>query len=228
MKKVIFACSFVLFAFLFSSFHVMSGKPFEGVITYKISYPDNKNSESQMAMFPKMLTISVKGTKARTDMQVSNMNQITIIDFTDKTKIALLNMMGQKFAIKQSASEIEKEMEKEAKPTVELLAETKVIAGYTCKKAVITLNEDGVKSTFEVFYSPELGSKMANFDNPMYRDIDGALLEFTSKAPDKTIMKFTATSVEKKSLAAKDFEIPSDYPLTTLDELRSKFGGGTE
>jgi hypothetical protein len=41
-------------------------------------------------------------------------------------------------------------------------------------------------------------------------------------------MKFSATSVEKKSLAAKDFEIPSDYTLTTQDELKSKFGGGHE
>ena len=136
-------------------------------------------------------------------------------------------MMGQKYAIKQTTAEIEKEMEKEPKPIVELSDTTKVIAGFSCKKAVITVNNDGVKSTYEVYYSNELGSKMANFDNPLYKDIDGVLLEFLLKNRDIN-MKFSATSVEKKSLPAKDFEIPSDYTLTTQDELKSKFGGGNE
>jgi hypothetical protein len=227
MKKVLFAFGLILGALLLNSNPVMSGKPFEGVITFKVTYPDSKMSESQLAMFPKLFTISIKGTKARTDMQASGMNQVQIIDYTDKTIVTLINMMGQKYAIKQTSAEIEKDLEKEAKPVVELSTETKVIAGYTCKKAVVTVNDDGVKNTYEAWYTNELGSKTANFDNPLYRDIDGVLLEFLFKTHD-TSMKFTATSVEKKSLVAKDFEIPSDYTLTTQDELRSKFGGGTE
>ena len=227
MRKPLFALSFVLCIALFSSISVMSGKPFEGVITFTITYPDNKFSESQLAMFPKVLTVSIKGTKARTDLQMSGMNTVEITDYNDKTKVALLNMMGQKYAIKQTTAEIEKEMSQAGTTTVELSAETKVIAGYTCKKAVITVNDDGAKSTFEVYYSNELGTKMANFDNPLYKDIDGVLLEFLLKNRDVN-MKFTATSIEKKSLPAKDFEIPSDYTLTTQDELKSKFGGGNE
>jgi len=136
-------------------------------------------------------------------------------------------MMGQKYAIKQTSAEIEKEMAQSGIPTVEESGETKVIAGYTCKKAVITVNDDGLKSAYEVYYSGELGSKMANFDNPWYKDIDGVMLEFILKNREIN-MKFTATSVEKKSLPAKDFEIPSDYTPTTQDELKSKFGGGNE
>jgi hypothetical protein len=41
-------------------------------------------------------------------------------------------------------------------------------------------------------------------------------------------MKFTASAVEKKSIPSKDFEIPTDYTLTTQDELKSKFGGGND
>jgi len=227
MKKLLFALSFIMCIVVSSSTAVMSGKPFEGVITFKISYPDNKFSESQLAMFPKVLTVSIKGSKSRTDLQMSGMNTVEITDYTDKTKVALLNMMGQKYAIKQTSAEIEKEMTQSGIPTVEVSNETKVIAGYTCKKAVITVNDDGLKSTYEVYYSGELGSKMANFDNPWYKDIDGVLLEFMLKNREIN-MKFTATSVEKKSLPAKDFEIPSDYTPTTQDELKSKFGGGNE
>jgi len=204
-----------------------AGKPFEGVITYKITYPDNKSSESQMAMFPKVLTVYIKGSKARTELQISGINTVEITDYETKSKVALLNLMGQKYAIKQSSADIEKELSGEGTPTVEISGETKVIAGYTCKKAVVTMNDDGIKTTYEVYYSNELGSKLANFDNPVYKDIDGALLEFVLKNRGLN-MKFTATSVEKKNLSAKDFEIPSDYVLTTQEELKSKFGGEGE
>jgi hypothetical protein len=89
----------------------------------------------------------------------------------------------------------------------------------------VTTDEDGVKTTFEVWFTEEIGSKDANFDNPLYKDINGVLLEFSLKTP-QIAMKFSATSVEKKIVPAKDFEIPADYTLTTQEELKSKFGGG--
>lgn len=223
MKKSIFIGSLMLLAVVTA----FSGKPFEGVITFKITYPDSKFSESQLAMFPKVFTVSIKGDKSRTDLQMSGMNTVEITNYTEKTSVTLLNMMGQKYAIKKTSAEIDQEMAEEGTPSVEFSDETKTIAGYVCKKVVVTVNTDGIKSTFEGWYSSELGSKLANFNNPIYKDIDGMLLEFTMKNRDIT-MKFTATSVEKKGLAAKDFEVPSDYTITTQDELRSKFGGGNE
>lgn len=227
MKKVLFAFTVLLSSFLLGSSDACAGKPFEGLITYKITYPDSKYTESQLAMFPKIVTVMVKGTKAKTEYQTNMGSQIEISDYTEKSKINLINMMGQKYAIKQSAEEIEKENAQEPKATVEITSETRVIAGYTCKKAIVTQDDDGVKTTFEVFYSSELGSKLANFDNPLYKDIDGALLEFSMKTPQIS-MKFTATSIEKKSIANKEFEVPADYTLTTKEELRNKFGGGME
>jgi hypothetical protein len=157
---------------------------------------------------------------------MSGMTTVTIDDFTEKTSVSLLNMMGQKYAIKQTTAEIEKEAATEGQTSVELSDETKVIAGYTCKKVMVTVNDDGAKTTFEGWYSSELGSKQVNFKS-LYKDVDGAMLEFLMKNREVN-MKFTATSIEKKSLPAKDFEIPSDYTLTTQDELKSKFGGGNE
>lgn len=226
MKKVLLLCSILIFAVLFNS-SASAGKPFEGVITYKITYPDSKFSESQLAMFPKVLTVSIKGSKSRTDLQMTGMTTVEITDFTDKTSVNLLNMMGQKYAIKQSTAEIESKNAAEGTTTVEQSDETKVIAGYTCKKIVVTVNDDGAKSTYEGYFTSELGSKLANFNNPLYKDIDGALLEFLMKNQE-VIMKFTATSIEKKVLPAKDFDIPSDYTVITQDELRSKFGGGKD
>jgi hypothetical protein len=217
------ALTFVLL-FLVSAV-LMAGKPFDGVITYKITYPDSKYSEAQLNMFPKVMTVSVKGTKARTEMNVGGGTTVEILDYVAKTKVALINMMGQKFAIKQTKEEIEKDNADQPKGTVTVTNETKNIAGYNCKKAIVTADDDGVKTTFEVWFTEELGAKDANFDNPLYKDINGVMLEFILKTPQVT-MKFVASSVEKKSVSDKDFEIPADFTLTTQEELKSKFGGG--
>jgi hypothetical protein len=225
MKKNIMKSSFTLILLFFVSAALMAAKPFDGVITYKISYPDSKYTEAQLNMFPKVMTVSVKGSKARTEMNVGGGTTVEILDYVAKTKVALINMMGQKYAIKQTAQEIEKENAGQPKGTVNVTNETKNIAGYICKKAIVTSDEDGVKTTFEVWFTEDLGGKDANFDNPLYKDINGVMLEFLIKTPQIT-MKLSASSVEKKAVSAKDFEIPADYTLTTQEELKSKFGGG--
>lgn len=225
MKKA--TCSLILLAFLISCIPartLFAGKPFEGVITYKITYPDSKFTESQLAMFPKVLTISIKPPKAKTEINTSMGNQVEIIDYTTKSKVGLLNMMGQKYAIRQTYDEIMKENAGEPAATVTLTPDTKTIAGFVCKKATVTVDDDGEKTVYEVFYTNELGSAVANFDNPVYKDIDGVLLEFSQKTPQFS-MKFTATDVSRKSVSSKEFEIPSDYTVTTKEELKSKFGG---
>ena len=206
---------------------IMALKPFEGVITYAITYPDSKFTESQLKMFPKTLLVSVKGTKSRTDLSTGMGNQVSITDYADKTVINLMDVMGQKYAIKKTSQDLEKEFAKEPAGKVTMTNETKVICGYSCKKAVVTVEEDGEKTSFDVYFTTELGGKGINFDNPVYKDIDGVMMEFAMKTPQFT-MKFSASSVEKKSVNSKDFEIPADYKMATEEELKTKFGGGEE
>ncbi len=205
----------------------MAGTPktFEGVITYKITYPNASFPKEQMAMMPSVFTIYIKATKSRTEINAGGMgDQIEITDYTAKTKINLINIMGQKYALTQTTDEIQKQMAKEPQGKVQVTAETKTIAGYNCKKAIVTTDDDGVKTTFEVYFTEELGAQNANFDNPTYKDIKGVMMEFTMKTPQLS-MSFSATSVEKKSVSDKLFEIPEGYTMTTQDELKSKFGG---
>ncbi len=226
MKKLTSVVVIILLSLVFTTSSLFAGdKGFEGIITYKISYPDNKFNEGQQAMLPKMFTISVKGTKSRTEMNSSMGNQVEITDYADQTQVVLFDMMGQKFSMKSTKEEIQKENAKAPVPTVAITNDTKVIAGYKCKKAIVTVNDDGVKSTFEVYYTSDLGPKAVNFYNPVYKDIDGVMLEFTMKEQQFT-MVFTATAIEKKSLAAKEFEIPAEYKPITKEELQKKFGGG--
>lgn len=227
MKKNIKKTGILLLLVFLGPLAVMAIKPFEGVITYNITYPDSKFTESQLKMFPKILTVSVKGNKSRTELSTGMGNQVSINDCSEKTVINLIDMMGQKYATKKTSQDIEKELAKEPPAKVNVTAETKTIAGYLCKKAIVTTEQDGEKTTYEIFFTAEFGGKGVNFDNPLYKDIDGVLMEFLMKTPQFT-MKFTASGVEKKAVASKDFEIPEGYKLTTEEELKTKFGGGGE
>lgn len=228
MKKIIIPVVLMFFLpFFIPTITAAAPKPFEGVITYKITYPDSKFTESQLAMFPKLVTVSVKGTKSRTEMQMNGMSTVEIKDYSEKSSVTLLDIMGQKLAIKKTSADIEKEMKSDATTSVELTSETKVIAGYMCKKAVITINDDGKKSVFEAYFTEELGGNNINFDNPVFKDIKGVMLEFSLRENEMNML-FTATSVDKKGISSKEFEIPSDYKPTTLDEMKNMFGGGNE
>lgn len=204
---------------------VAGPKPFEGVVTYKITYPGNKFSDSQMAMFPKVMTITIKGDKAKSEIQTPMGAQIEITNYAEKSKVGLINMMGQKYALPETFEQISEEMKDEPVPEVQKTDETKTIAGYTCKKAIVTVNDNGTKTTYEVWYSEDFGAQNPNFDNPLYKDINGVLLEFSMVTPQFT-MVFSAISVEKKSISSKEFDIPADYTVTTREELQSKMGGG--
>jgi len=200
-----------------------AGTPFEGVINFKISYPGNKLTESQLALFPKALTVMIKGVKSRSDILIGAGSRVEITDHQERTKIKLLNLMDQKYAIKYSPEDITKETAKEPPVKVELRDGTKNIAGYPCKNAVITVFDKSGKYTIDVYYTPELGGKQANFDKGIYKDIDGVLMEFSMRTPEMT-MRFAATSVEKRPVSIKEFEIPPDYSVISMNELKSKIG----
>ncbi|MBN1199424.1 MAG: DUF4412 domain-containing protein [Bacteroidales bacterium] len=204
---------------------VAGPKPFEGVITYKITYPNTKISESQMAMFPKIMTITIKGDRAKSEIQTPMGPQIEITNYHEKTKVGLINMMGQKYAVAETTDQILEEIKDEPTPDVRITDETKSIAGYTCKKAIVTVNDKGKTTTYEVWFNEDFGAENPNFDSPLYKDIKGVLLEFSMITPQFT-MVFTAISVEKQTISNKEFDVPADYTVTTKEELQSKLGSG--
>ncbi|MBM3403844.1 MAG: hypothetical protein FJY10_03010 [Bacteroidetes bacterium] len=224
MKRLFLFLVPVMAFFLQASAFAAPPKPFEGVITYKISYPGLDLPAEQQGMLPKLLIVKIKGTKSRSEINTPMGDQIEITDYVAKTKVGLIDVMGQKYAVKTNKEAIEKEMKEQGTATVQLTNETKEIAGYVCKKALININEDGVESTMTVYYTSEIGNKEANFDNAYFKDIDGALLEFQMKSP-QFAMEFTATTVEKKTISSNEFVIPEGYKITTEEELKELFGG---
>jgi GLPGLI family protein len=226
MKKTTAIFYLILFAGMsIPGFASAGGGKFEGIIYYSISFPGTNIPEEKLAMMPKTSTLYVKGTATRNETMTPVGNVVVVSNYDKKFTVSLLDMMGKKMAIKKNLDEINKELSDQPKPSVKPGNETKEIAGYKCKKAIITISKNGSQSDYEIWYTDELGGKETNFGNPLYQDIDGMLMEFTFQERSIT-MKYTVTKVEAKTLTDTYFEIPPDYQLTTEAELRSMFGGG--
>ena len=223
-KRTTLRTAFTLLLAMMTIIVMALPKQFEGIITYKITYPGSTFTEAQMAMFPKIMTITIKGQKTISEIQTQMGSQVEITNYETKTKTQLINMMGQKYAIPQTNEEIQEEVKDQPEGEVQITDETKTIAGYSCKKAIVTVNDAGTKITYEVWFSEEFGAENPNFDNPIYKNINGVMMEFSMITPQFT-MKFTAISVDKKKISNKTFNIPADYTVTTMEELRSKMGG---
>jgi GLPGLI family protein len=218
MKKNLSFSWLLLTMFALFSFQTFA-KDFKGVITYKVTLEGSGVTDEMKGMMPKTMTMSIMGNKARTEMVMSMGKQISISDGVEKMTITLLDMMGQKIAIKSSFDEINAEA---PKVKVDVTSETKEIQGYICKKAIITTEDD---MEMIVYYTEELGSQDLNFVNPEFKDINGVMLEF--EMPNEMFtMHLTAVSIEKKNIDASEFVIPEGYQVKTKEELKGMFGGG--
>jgi GLPGLI family protein len=222
MKKILTLNWLLLTIFALFSFQTFA-KEFKGVITYKITVEGSGVTDEMKNYMPKTMTMTIMGNKARSEMVMAMVKTVSITDGDSKETITLMDMMGQKIAVKKTTDQIKAELEKSPNVKVEVTSETKDILGYTCKKAVVTNPDDDTEII--VYFTEELGSSALNFDNPQFKDINGVLLEFEIPNEQFT-MKFSAVSVEKKSVSADEFTIPEGYQIKTEEEMRGMFGGG--
>ncbi|MBC8485691.1 MAG: hypothetical protein H8D45_06590 [Bacteroidetes bacterium] len=202
------------------------GKEFKGIIVYNITYTDGELDPTVLSMMPKTMKVLIKDHMSCSEMKMGMVNTITIYNSEEKKAITLIDLMGQKYAMQISPEDIEEEIEKSPEVGVEVTDETKEIAGYTCKKAIIKIKEKGTEEEKEhyVYYTDELGSGAMNYNNPIFKDIKGVMLEY-AMVEDNVSMKFTAISVDKKNISDKEFEVSEGYRVVTKSEFESMFGG---
>lgn len=199
-------------------------KDFKGIITYKISYPGTDMDPNMAAMMPKMAKLSIKDHMSKFEISMGQMGrQIQIIDADAQTVTTAMDMMGQKFYYVETADEIDEESSGDV--TVEIKDETKEISGYECTKAIVTVKDEGDEMFFTIYFTEEIGSKAMNIDNPYFKDIPGAMLEFEIETGMGT-MRMEAVSVSKQNLSASDFEVPEGFVEKTSDEIKQMMGGG--
>lgn len=214
-----------LLSMVFTSFKA-GEKITEGVVEFDIAFldltPEMKQAE---AMLPKKLTMYFKGENIRGEMPTAMGNTITIANEKKKEFYVLMDMMGQKTAIKQTEADIKKQqLEQDVKDIkVTQTSETKTIAGYTCKKAIVTFKLKGDEEKVECFYTedlPVIGNKNSS---PGFDQIKGFMMEYSLNM-NGIKMRMTATSVRAEKIDDSQFVVPKDYTVKTVDEIKKMSG----
>ncbi len=125
--------------------------------------------------------------------------------------------------------------------TVVYLDETKKIAGFNCKKALIITDKLLSKDTLAVWYTPEIkfaniastggtsgmGAMAGGFGGATnFEKIDGFVMQYERSMPRGRVMEVKVTKIDMdKDIAAKEFEIPKDVELKSMKEMSGPGGG---
>lgn len=202
----------------------------EGIITYAMAMEGLP--PEQAAMIGDMeLKSTFKNTMVLTEMSSMMFTNQTLVD--DKGMVMLMEQMGNKIAVKQTKEEMEKEeakqKEKPADPKIEYTTETKTIAGYECKKAIVTMvGKDKKEEKMEIWYSDKfenLNKEGKGRGQSFMKGLKGVPFEYSgAQGPMK--FKMVAKEVSIEPVADSKFELSTEgYKMMTMDELKAMQGG---
>jgi hypothetical protein len=220
--------SILLFlAFLITGFtaNAAKKKAFTGKITFKISIDSENLPEQVKAMMPKTMNMYIGENKTKTELFTQMGMQSSIENLVDKSKVSLIEVMGQKYAIRDSWEDLQKEMKGMPELDLERTGETKEIMGYTCEKIVARKVEDGEQYATAWVTSEMKVPENINFSNEAFKDVDDMLLEFQMDTGNGMMLTFTAIEIDKKKIKDEVFEVPEGFRETTRDELQKTLGG---
>ena len=190
----------------------------EGIIEYDLK-PVNPNHP--LAGFaPTSAVLKFKHDKFIMEMSIMGMfNTMFIADPNKKT----LTQMVKFLDLKQACIENEKDILEENasyKLTIVETKETKMIAGYKCKKIKVTMASDP-KMVFEAFYTKDIGVENANALSP-YASVKGMLMQYRLQKMGLEL-EFTAKTVKKAEVPDATFEIPAYFKIVSKEEMKKYF-----
>jgi len=211
------AITVFLFLGLFTSLAQAQGD-FEGRVVYTITYQDlPPEAQAMEAMLPKDITILIKGNKSRVEQsQMMGSNSI-VSDMDQKNGFMEMDMGGQKLRINISTEEFNQKSNQ--LPNIEYLDESKTIAGYPCKKAI--MKDENGQLTMSVFYT----EKITNKAQTEFAGLKGFPLQYSMKQQGMT-MEMTASEVNKESISDDVFKKSDGYKDISQADLQKMMGGG--
>lgn len=210
---------FLLLTVLLASTSIHLAQNFEGKILSKLDYELPEAMEAQRSMLPSDMTTYIGKDFSRVEQKTMMGDQIFISNFSDSSTILLLNMMGKMMAITITPEDSKGDGKE---PKIEYVDETKEIAGYTCKKAIVTMeDENGEEMQTEVYYTEEIPARASD----KIKGLKGFPLQYTILTQGMT-MTVTATSVSQEKVSKKLKEVPEGYEQMTMAEFQNMMGGG--
>lgn len=193
----------------------------EGIIEYEAVAVDQSNPMANMA--PSKMTVKFKENKMIAQMS-AGMGVVSLSIVSDPDSRSLMEMVKvftSKAAHVSDSNDVKMEMKNMPKIKIEETNDTKVIAGYKCKRAVVTYVELTDRAKYDIYYTDELDIKNSNWANAYYA-IEGVLMEYQVDRYGME-MRFTASKVSKTEIDNSVFDLPKDYKLISGPEMNDIF-----
>lgn len=187
----------------------------EGTITYDINVEGkNDDAKSGSGLTGAKSLIYIKGGLSRTEMVSSLGNEITIHNTKLGSAVILKEYSGQKLMITLNKDNWTERNRKFNSVVFENMAETKVIEGYNCKKAIAKL-EDG--SLITAFYTTDISIINKEYGQA-FKNLPGFPVEYEFETK-RMRFKYTLSKIDLNPVAAVKFDFPkSGYRIMTYDE----------
>ena len=185
----------------------------EGAITYNINISKVDDNASN-GIDGATSTVFLKGTQSRVDMKSALGIESTLHDAKTGNSTILKEYSGQKLMITLTKENWLEKNSQFGEVKFDITADTKVVAGYNCKKAT-GKTKNG--NTISVYYTPDV--TVANKDyNIAFKNLPGLALEYEINN-GKTIFKYSIEKISFDPVLAAKFDIPtSGYRLMTYEE----------
>ncbi len=196
---------------------------FEGVVTYSLFFEKAGLPPEIMDMLKgSQSVVYIKGGKRRVDLNTNIQSSSTFVDDKKKSVATSMELGDKKYLIKMTNEEMKSEEKMKPETSIQYIDSTKIIAGYTCKKALVTVkNQDGVNETMAVYYTKEIPADKLK---EVYKGLKGFPLEYTVLQSGMK-MTYIAKSISKEPVPDSKLELPKEgYIETTMDELKKTMG----
>ncbi len=220
MKNILFNCrfQFVIALTLFLSFNSLAQGP-SGYIKYNMSYTESSMTKEELEMMPEETEMWFKGDLVKLRMPMGMGMQSDVLILKDKV-VLLMDLMGNKLAMESTKTEVEKQNSASKKAVVKLVdGETKKVAGYDCKKAI--LSTPGEKDMI-VWYSDKIKSNGSWYFQ--MSEIKGFPLEFSMKTGEMSV-RMAAKEVRMENVDDAEFTVSSDYKVMSQADMMKMMGG---
>jgi len=171
MLILITACSKI-------SNNVFDDRPSEGVIKYKITFPEVSEESITATLLPDQMTYAFTPTSFSSNFETAGgvfKNKI-VADRNTRTVDHQLKVFRKKIQTKMKENDVIQMLAEYPKAAVIQTKQTDTIAGYHCKKALIVF-EDVSKKEVEIFYTDQIEMESPNWCT-QYHEIDGVLMAY--------------------------------------------------
>lgn len=192
----------------------------EGVIEFKAEAVDSKDHASMTV--PDKMVVKFKNDYSAAELEAGlGFAKMKFISDPVKKEFRSQVFFFEKRQSIMQMPEIEKTNYYYPDYDVEYAKDSKEIAGYKCKKAILKF-KDG-SAPVEVWYTKDIAIKNPNWSNAYYK-VDGVLMDYKLKKYGLEL-HFTATSVSEATIDDSYFNIPTEYSMVKNIELEKMFSG---